>query len=74
MKVLTLALGLPVCTSYLLWGLKDVNRTYFGVAGDPGLELVFSERFLRVGGGAIGAPVLLSSFLNPQDMDPKQGP
>ena len=29
--------GLQVCKWYLLWGLKSINRTYFGLFGAPGL-------------------------------------
>ena len=28
--------GLQVCKWYLLWGLKSINRTYFGLCGAPG--------------------------------------
>ena len=30
--------GLQVCKWYLLWGLKSVNRTYFGLFGATGKE------------------------------------
>ena len=35
---LTLTQGLQVCKWYLLWGLKSMNRTYFGLFGAPGFS------------------------------------
>ena len=32
----SIPLGLQVCKYYLLWGLKYVNMTYFGLFGAPG--------------------------------------
>ena len=31
-----LSLALQVYTQYLLWGLKSINSTYFGLFGAPG--------------------------------------
>ena len=42
--------GLQVCKWYLLWGLKSINRTYFGLFGAPGIG----------GLGSPGAPVDLA--------------
>ena len=33
--------GLQVCKWYLLWGLKSINRTYFGLFGGPGIGTGF---------------------------------
>ena len=39
----TRSLRLQVCKSFLLWALKYVNRTYFGLFKDPGFHTTVSR-------------------------------
>ena len=42
-SIQSLTQGLQVCKWYLLWGLKSINRTYFGLFGAPGLLTKFHD-------------------------------
>ena len=35
--------GLQVCKWYLLWGLKSISRTYFGLFGATGITEQLTE-------------------------------
>ena len=39
--------GLQVGKWYLLWGLKSINRTYFGLFGAPGYWSFLKDRKLK---------------------------
>ena len=39
--------GLQVCKWYLLWGLKSINRTYFGLFGALGVSYIELKTELR---------------------------
>ena len=55
-RMLGLTQGLQVCKWYLLWGLKPINRTYFGLFGAPGKRI----RMSGLRGSGIGPSSLLA--------------
>ena len=43
--LVTLTLGIQVCKQYLLWGLKYIHNTYFGLFGSPGVVSPYLRPF-----------------------------